>query len=318
LHDAALAFVCTQALPQPPQFAVVVVEVSQPLVLAPAFTQSAKLALQVYEQVLALHDAADALVKVHTLPQPPQFAVDEVVSVSQPSSASGTAGRTQLPRPALQVEVHSPPAQASVATPVFEQPRPHAPQFAVEVVMLVSQPSVLAPTFTQSPKPTLQLYEQLVPLQLAVLALVAVQATPQPPQLAMVVVEVSQPLVLAPAFTQSAKFALQVYEQVLALQVAADALVRLHTLPQPPQFDVDVVVLVSHPSVLAPAFTQSPKLALQVYEHAVPLQLAALAFVSVHTLPQPPQFDVVVVSVSHPLRSGAALLQSARPALQPV
>jgi hypothetical protein len=142
-------------------------------------------------------------------------------------------------------------------------------------------------------------------------------ALPQPPQfVAEVDVLVSHPSVLAPSFTQSPKLALQVYEHAVPLQLAAEALVRLHTTPHPPQLDV-VVVCVSQPSVLAPAFLQSPKPASQVYEQMVPLHDAALAFDGVHTLPQPPQFEVVVVSVSQPFRSGAAVLQSAWPALQP-
>jgi hypothetical protein len=108
---------------------------------------------------------------------------------------------------------------------------------------------------------------------------------------------------------------LQVYEQVVPLQLAAEALVSVHALPQPPQLAV-VLVGVSHPSVSAPAFTQSANPAPQVYEQLVPLHDAAVAFDGVHTTPQPPQFDVVLVAVSHPSVLAPALAQSANPPLQ--
>ena len=89
-------------------------------------------------------------------PQPPQFLTSLAVAVSQPSSGAGAAGWLQLALPLTQLELHTPPAQASVATPAAEQLRPQAPQLAVEVLTLVSQPSVLAPVLTQSPKPPAQ------------------------------------------------------------------------------------------------------------------------------------------------------------------
>jgi hypothetical protein len=49
---------------------------------------------------------------------------------------------------------------------------------------------------------------------------------------------------------------------------------------------------------------------LQVYVHALPLH-PGVAFSVPHVTPHAPQFDVVLVRVSHPLVSGAVLLQSA-------
>src|SRR5207244_2427306 len=99
------------------------------------------------------------------------------------------------------------------------------------------------------------------------------------------------------------------------MQVAPVALATLQTLPQPPQL-VMVVTAVSHPSVLAPFCRQSAKPFLHWYTHLPAMQLAELALVKLQTLPQPPQFWVVVMAVSQPFTSGAPIWQSANPALQ--
>jgi hypothetical protein len=101
----------------------------------------------------ALHDLVTTFVALQSWPHPPQCSVFVAVLVSQPSSALGAAGCVQLPRLAVQVEVHSPPAQASAAVPVVEQARPQAPQFAGSVPVLVSQPlsAVGAPGVVQLP-----------------------------------------------------------------------------------------------------------------------------------------------------------------------
>src|SRR5437868_4872203 len=85
----------------------------------------------------------------HLRPQAPQLST-VLTGVSQPSSGAGAAGREQLPLPKLHVEVHSPVEQAAVATPVREQARPQAPQWAmslptstqVEPQQLVAAPAV--------------------------------------------------------------------------------------------------------------------------------------------------------------------------------
>ncbi len=78
---------------------------------------------------------------------------------------------------------------------------PHAPQLAMEVLVVVSHP--LAGFLSQSPKPGLQVGWQPncapPPDELAVQMLVAVpgdgtvHTTPQPPQLALVLMAVSHP-----------------------------------------------------------------------------------------------------------------------------
>lgn len=99
LHVAPLLFAASHTLPQPPQFVVVFVGVSQPLVFTPVFTQSPKPLLQEYEHVVPLHDALAALVKAHTLLQPPQFAV-VLSGISQPFVFSPDV--SQSPHPPLQ------------------------------------------------------------------------------------------------------------------------------------------------------------------------------------------------------------------------
>jgi hypothetical protein len=75
--------------------------------------------------------------------QLPQCASLNQVVVSHPSSAVGNAGILQLAVLVLQLRVlHRPPAQVSGPLVEYElHARPHPPQFATEVLMLVSQPS---------------------------------------------------------------------------------------------------------------------------------------------------------------------------------
>jgi hypothetical protein len=80
-----------------------------------------------------------------------------------------------------------------------------------------------------------------------------------------------------------------------------------------------VFVGVSQPLVSGAAASQFAKPVSQaVYWQVVPVHEAPwLCFVS-QAAPQALQFAVVVVCVSHPLVSGAVVLQSAYPAAQPV
>ncbi len=50
----------------------------------------------------------------------------------------------------------------------------------------------------------------------------------------------------------------------------------------------------------------------------MPVQLAPVLRVVLHAIKQPPQFAMVLVSVSQPFVFGAAMLQSAKPGRQPV
>lgn len=77
---------------------------------------------------------------------------------SQPSSGLGAAGSLQFPQPALQVELHTPFAHEAFATFEPEHPRPHCPQSAGLLVVLVSHPLDGSPV--QCPKPPAQVSVQ--------------------------------------------------------------------------------------------------------------------------------------------------------------
>jgi hypothetical protein len=115
----------------------------------------------------------------------------------------------------------------------------------------------------------------------------------------------------AVATLQSDRPVLHVYEHVVPLHLAEPVAV-LHALLHPPQLDVDVSE-VSHPLVsgavvvqLAQPFTQPPYVHEPLEEQLAPV----LVFVS-QARPQAPQFDAVVIDVSHPLTSGGVVLQLA-------
>jgi len=72
--------------------------------------------------------------------------------------------------------------------------------------VLHSQPSVSGGVpRLQSAWPAVHVYPQLAPLQLAAVAFVSMQATLHPPQLVVVFVGVSQPVVLGAVVTQLAQ-----------------------------------------------------------------------------------------------------------------
>ena len=102
---------------------------------------------------------------------------------------------THAPAPAE--TVHAPDAQVCVATLGSAHTRPHAPQCATVVLVLVSQPLVTLPS--QLPRPALQAMEHAPPLHVGVPPTFE-QRLPQPPQcITLVSVLVSQPLVATPS-----------------------------------------------------------------------------------------------------------------------
>lgn len=87
------------------------------------------------------------------------------------------------------------------------------------------------------------------------------QLAPHAPQsLSVVRRSISQPLLAVPS--QSPKLVLQAMPQVPEVQVGVEFARVEHTVPQPPQFEVLVLVLVSQPSVRLRL--QSPKPVAQV------------------------------------------------------
>ena len=118
---------------------------------------------------------------------------------------------------------------------------------------------------------------------------------------------------------QLAKPGLQpVYSHEVPLHVAPTLCIESHALPQPAQLVV-VLVGVEQPAVLGGVGLQSAKPGSQpVYEHVELVQLAPTLCMVSHVSPHAPQFMAPPVAVSHPSRSGAAVLQSAKPMEQPV
>jgi hypothetical protein len=124
------------------------------------------------------------------------------VAHSHPS-VSGAVAALQSMRPALHLYEHVVPSQ--LAGPVFVlHAFLHAPQVAIEKSD-DSQPLVSGGVVSQLAKPMLQpVYVQSLPEQAAPTLVFASHERPQPPQLAGVVICVSQPFVSGGVLLQSA------------------------------------------------------------------------------------------------------------------
>jgi hypothetical protein len=162
LHAAPLLFTVSHIRPQPLQFVMLVVCVSQPFVFGAVVTQSPQLPEHEYEHVVPLQLAVPCVVS-HTRPQPLQFEV-VLVGVSHPLVLGAAA--LQSPQPPEHEYEHVVPLQLAVPC-VVSHTRPQPLQFVV-VLRSVSQPLVFGATALQSPHPAPHEYEHVVPLQLAV------------------------------------------------------------------------------------------------------------------------------------------------------
>ncbi|MFO0627818.1 MAG: hypothetical protein U0325_19575 [Polyangiales bacterium] len=228
-------------------------------------------------------------------------AVEGVVDTarSQPLAAL----LSQFAQPVLHVPMPQAPLVQTGVAFASAQVRPQAPQFAVVLVMLVSQP--LAGSPSQLPKPAVQAATAHAPCVQVAVALARAQAVPQAPQRLTVVSRfTSQPLERVPS--QLPKPRLQVIAQAPAVQVVGAALAvwRTHETPQPPQFERSVW---GSTQVLL----QTARGAVQTSRHEPAKQMAFDAQVR----PQAPQFARLLVRLtSQP--SVALLLQSAKPVLQ--
>lgn len=207
---------------------------------------------------------------------PPQCATVVLVLVSQPLLAL----LSQLPSPALQARLQTPPRQLAVPPVLGHRlpqptmaPGPPMPQLFTSDSVTTSQPLASLPS--QLPRPTEHTTLEMPhtpPPQTAVAPVGGVgQRMPQTPQLAMspIAVFTSQPLAGLPS--QSAKPVLQAPRtHSPAVQVAA-ALAKLQRLPQTPQFVASAEVATSQP--LAGRLSQLPKPSRQLARvHARPVQ----------------------------------------------
>ncbi len=286
-------------LPHVPQLLVVVVSVSHPA----ADVQSPKPVTQTMSQV-PTSQMAVPLTLLHTVPHAPQWLVFVLVLVSQPLAWL----LSQLPRPGR----HDATWQVAELQAQFAfRPVhwvPHAPQLLV-VERLVSHPSVSL-LVLQSPQPASQAPVQDPLVHTAEGTWLVLQALLHPPQWAVVVrMFVSQP---GTDVLQSAKPVAHPVDWQVPVEHDSPALGMSQGTPQPPQL-VNVVRDVSQPS--AGLLLQSPHPERQEPMPQTPVLQLPLAWAGAHTTPQPPQFDVVLVLVSHP--SFAAVgLQSSKPLTQ--
>jgi hypothetical protein len=214
--------------------------------------------------------------------------------------------------------MHEVPAHDGVPVVVLHA-TPHAPQLVV-VEVGVSQPSVSGAVLLQSAKPGSQLeYAHVVPLHVGPTLWVVSQTLPQPPHVVVLARLVSQPLVSGDVVVQLANPGSQpLYWHVVPLQLAPVLCIVSQALPQPAQ-SVVVFVGVEQPAVFGGVGLQSAKPGSQpVYEQVELVQDAPMLCVVSHVSPHAPQFIAPPVGVSQPSRSGAVVLQSANPMVQPV
>ena len=222
--------------------------------------------------------------------QLPQWVGLVVVLVSQPLATLPS----QFPKPA-EHEIEQEPAEQVGVPLAAEHAVPQPPQFAALVFVLVSQPFPALPS--QLPKLASHPTSWQVPLAHDSVAFGISQATPQAPQLVSVFRLVSQPLVASPS--QFANPVAQVGTQAPAVQVEVPFAFE-HTVPQVPQFAGLVFRFASQPLAATPS--QFPKPALHVRMPHVPDEHVSVAFRSEQTVPQLPQFAVLLcVFVSQPL-----------------
>src|SRR5579883_1008055 len=177
------------------------------------------------------------------VPQAPQLFASLVILISQPSVCLLLL---QSAKPLLQSPLQTPPPHEGVML-LLEHTVPHAPQSLTVVIRLVSHPSICL-LLLQSPQPELQTPPHTPPAHVGTPMLLFEQTMPQPPQLLVVVIAVSQPSVCL-LLLQSPNPELQVpLHTPPEPHVTVAMLLLEHTSPQPPQLLV-VVSAVSQPSV---------------------------------------------------------------------
>ncbi len=186
-----------------------------------------------------------------------------------------------------------------VAVRVQSKTTPHPPQFLSSVSMLLSQPLLASPS--QSWKLVLHMPYTQVPVAQtpAAVVFIGAQRIPQLPQLALVLVGVSQPLWVSRS--QSWKLGLHVpYAQVPVAQSPVPVeFAGAQAVAQPPQ-SMSVLVAVSQPLLAFPS--QFLKLPVHAPNAQVPLEQSPepVECTGAQAIEQPPQLVRVVVGVSQP------------------
>jgi hypothetical protein len=139
--------------------------------------QSAKPLEHVPVQALPVQAEPITLFDEHASPQPPQFAV-VVVAVSHPSLRSVPL---QSAKPVAHEPVHVPPEHVVADIPAVEHDRPQPPQFASEVVVFTSQPSIWRSPL-QFAKPVAHVPLHVPPVHAEATTLAPEHVRPHPPQ----------------------------------------------------------------------------------------------------------------------------------------
>ncbi len=289
----AVAFARAHALLQAPQCVSESSEFSQPFESRPS--QLPHPGLQVAIAQTSPAQVGVALAGAHAALQAPQC-VSESRVFSQPFESIPS----QLPQPALQVEIaHTSPAQVAVAF-AREHAELHAPQCASESSEF-SQPFRLIPS--QLPHPGLQV-EMLhtSPAQVAV-AFARVQAVLQAPQFARLSSESSQPFTLFAS--QLPQPGLQVAMLHTSPEQVAVAFARVQAVLQAPQF-ARLSSEFSQPFESIESQLPQPELQEEI-AHTSPEQVP-VAFARVQAVLHAPQFARLSSEFSQPFESIASQL----------
>jgi hypothetical protein len=278
LVQLPVPFAGLQAIPQPPQFAGVLVGVSQPSARSPL--QFAKPGLHVTSSQVPLSQLAVPFGKLHLLPQAPQLFRLVEVSISQPSNEEPLQS-FQLPLQAPTWQL--PPLQ--FGTPfVIEQPLPQPPQFCRSVCVFTSQPFDAA--LSQSAKPLLQDATAQLPVVHAAVEFGRKHRVPQPPQLSLSFWRLtSQPSNATPLQSSQGELHAAIW-QAPFVHVGLEC-ARLHETPQPLQLLTSLRVFVSQPVLESPS--QSPHPGVHAASAQVPPVHAAPPFVNWQAVAQEPQ-----------------------------
>jgi len=247
-RHAGTAFAGAHDAPQPPQFTTLVrMFASQPFAAFPS--QFSKPLAHTMVQPDATH-AGDAFVRAgHAIPQRPQFATDEVTSVSQPFVSFAS----QLPVPEAQVPSTQDPATHVADACGKPQTCPQMPQFDSFVASATSHP--LVASLSQSAKPALHREITHAPAEQPGTPPAAWQASPHIRQFATSVrVSTSQPFAEFPS--QSARSTAQLVRMHTPPMHVPAAPVNEHAIAQVPQCATDRARSVSQPFDAMPS--QSP------------------------------------------------------------
>jgi hypothetical protein len=220
-------------------------------------------------------------------------------SVSQPLVGLPS----QSPKPGLHRRIPQTPAAQLPVALAGAQVRPHPPQCAALVAVLVSQPSPRLAL--QSPKPGVQTPPQAPPTHDADAFAGVGQRLPQAPQFAASVAR----------FTHALLQFVVGEAQTVVHRPALQTVPRPHAAPQAPQWAVLVARSTSQP--LAALASQSPKPALQRAIPHVPAAQLGVALAVTQARPHAPHAATVVFrSTSHPLVGAPS--QSPKPTPQRV